>query len=49
VLGFCATQWQGWLMKNTALLLLFLAVFSRAVFGADSVDDDNFEIGASIL
>ena len=26
-------------MKITALLLLFLAVFSRAVFGAESVDE----------
>ena len=32
-------QWQGTLMKKALLLLLFLAVFSRAIFGADSVDE----------
>jgi len=39
VLGFCATQWQGRLMKITALLLVFLVVFSRAIFGAESLDE----------
>ena len=39
MLGFCATQWQGLLMKKALPLPLFLAVGLSAVFGAESLDE----------